>query len=155
MNQAWIDAQHGIAGDMLLGALIDAGAELAAAQQAVEAVIPNTVALSATEVTRCGMRATKVEVEKVAPDQHHRHWSTIRDLIRAAPLPEQTKDWSLRTFKLLADSESRAHGIPMEQVHFHEVGAWDSIADIVGCCAAFEQLGITALTASAPALGSA
>ncbi len=151
---AWMDARNGVAGDMLLAALIDAGASPAAIEQAVEAVLPSTVRLELSEVRRAGMRAAKLDVVKLAADQHHRDWTTIRGLLESADLPEPVRRSALAVFAALARAEARAHGIEEEQVHFHEVGAWDSIADIVGVCAAVHDLSLTRLGCGPVGLGS-
>ncbi|WP_034090686.1 nickel pincer cofactor biosynthesis protein LarC [Streptacidiphilus albus] len=150
----WVDASAGIAGDMLLGALVDAGASLAVAQAAVDAVIPAGVRLVASEVARAGLRATKVDVETLLADHPHRSWRTIQELLRRAELAEPVRAAALAVFARLARAEGRVHGVPAEEVHFHEVGAWDSIADVVGVCAALDDLGVTRLTAGPVALGS-
>lgn len=151
---AWVDARNGVAGDMLLGALVDAGAPLERLRAAVEAVLPDTVELRAHQVRRAGMRATKVDVDVLVPDQPHRTWATIRGMLQAAPLDERVRRDALAVFRTLAEAEARAHGIEVETVHFHEVGAWDSIADIVGVCAGLAALGVDRLTAGPVALGS-
>ncbi|MGW7285205.1 nickel pincer cofactor biosynthesis protein LarC [Streptomyces sp. NPDC054847] len=151
---AWIDATSGVAGDMVLGALLDAGASLDAAQAAVDAVIPSSVRLTRTEVTRCGMRAARAVVEVLAEDQPHRTWRTIRELLRSAEVAEPVRAGALAVFERLARAEGRVHGVPADEVHFHEVGAWDSIADVVGVCAALHDLGVIRLKASAVAVGS-
>ncbi|MEU0369019.1 nickel pincer cofactor biosynthesis protein LarC [Streptomyces sp. NPDC006283] len=151
---AWIDATSGIAGDMLLGALLDAGASLDVAQAAVDAVAPSSVRLTRTEVVRCGMRAVKAGVEVLAEDQPHRTWRTIRGLLSSAELAAPVRAAALAVFERLARAEARVHGVPADEVHFHEVGAWDSIADVVGVCAALHDLGVTRLTAGAVAVGS-
>jgi uncharacterized protein (TIGR00299 family) protein len=151
---AWLDLSAGVAGDMLLAALVDAGADLEVAQSAVDAVIPGTVRLVAHEVQRAGMRALKVDVELLVADQHHRSWSTIREGLVSAALDESTRRRALAVFGALAEAEARVHGLGVEEVHFHEVGAWDSIADVVGVCAALTSLGISSVTASAIAVGS-
>lgn len=139
---------------MLLGALLDAGARLEPVVAAVEAVLPATVRLDVHEVHRAGMRATKVDVTPVIADHHHRNWSTIRGLLTEAPLAEPIRERALAVFAALARAEARVHGVEIEQVHFHEVGAWDSIADIVGVAAALHDLGITALGCGPVGLGS-
>lgn len=139
---------------MLVGALVDAGAPLAALQRAVDAVIPGTVRLTARQVHRAGMRATKVDVELLAADLPHRHWTEIRRMLEAADLADVVRDRALAVFGRLADAEARAHGIDAEDVHFHEVGAWDSIADVVAACAALDELGVGRVTAGPVALGS-
>ena len=153
-RHAWIDASAGVAGDMLLGALVDAGAGLAAIQRAVDAVVPDSVRLSTDQVIRCGQRATKITVEVITEDLPHRHWATIRDALLGADLPEVVRDRALATFARLADAEAEAHGIPAEDVHFHEVGALDSIADVVGVAAALADLGVDTVSAGAVAVGS-
>lgn len=150
----WLDASAGIAGDMLLGALVDAGARLAQVQDAVDAVLPDTVRLSAQQVRRAGLRATRVLVEVTQPDQPTRTWADIRQLVGEADLPAATAARALEAFRVLAEAESRTHGIAPADVHFHEVGAWDSIADVVGTCAAVTLLGVEKVTASPVALGS-
>ena len=153
-RHAWIDASAGVSGDMLLGALTDAGAHLTAIQAAVDAVIPDAVRLTAEAVTRAGLRATKIDVEVLVADPPHRTWRGIRDLLARAALPDRVRDRATAVFARLADAEARVHGVPAEEVHFHEVGALDSIADVVGVCAALEDLGIATLTAGEVALGS-
>ncbi|MFD1536564.1 nickel pincer cofactor biosynthesis protein LarC [Nonomuraea guangzhouensis] len=153
MRQAWIDASAGIAGDMLLAALLDAGADLEAVRAAVAAVIPDEVRLTPHQVTRAGLRATHVRVEST--DHHpHRTWAEIRDLIDRATLPERVRADALAVFERLARAEARVHGVSVEDVHFHEVGAWDSIADVVGVCAALHDLGVRELSAGPVAVGS-
>ena len=154
MRHAWIDASAGVAGDMLLGALLDGGADRAAVQSAVDAVVPESVEITTTSVTRAGLRATKAEVEVVAPDQPHRQWATIRGLLENADLPEPVRGRARAVFVRLAEAEARVHGIDPEQVHFHEVGALDSIADVVGVAAALHDLQVDTVSAGPVALGS-
>lgn len=154
LTVAWLDASAGVAGDMLLGALVDAGAPLAVIQSAVDAVLPGAVRLSVGSVTRAGLRAARLEAELVTADQPERRWSEIRDRIRTAGLTGRVCDRSLAVLAALAEVEAQVHSIPVEEVHFHEVGAWDSIADIVGTCAALEALGVAEVACSRIALGS-
>ena len=153
-RHAWIDASAGVAGDMLLGALVDAGADLARVAAAVDAVAPGTVRLSAHEVQRAGQRATKVEVAPLVESPDHRHWSDIREMLASADLAGPVRTRAHEAFAALAAAEGRAHGIDPDRVHFHEVGAWDSIADVVGVCAALEDLGAASVSAGPVALGS-
>ena len=92
-------------------------------------------------VSRAGLRAAKVEVEVLVDDPPHRTWSTIRALLEAADLPDGVRRRALAAFGRLAEAEGRVHGVPPESVHFHEVGALDAIADVVGACAGVEALG--------------
>ena len=150
----WLDASAGVSGDMILGALVDAGVDLGLIQAAVEAVIPDTVRLQPSSVLRAGMQATKVDVHLLVPDQPHRSWGDIRTMIEAAHLAQAVRDRALRTFAALADVEARIHGRPVEEVHFHEVGSWDSIADVVGACAGLAEWEPLDLVVSLIAVGS-
>ena len=151
---AWIDASAGIAGDMLLAALLDAGAQLEAVQSAVRSLVGESVVITVAEVTRAGLRASKAEVIVTVAEQPHRTWTDIRTMIDGADLAEPVRRSAQAVFARLAAAEGRVHGIPDESVTFHEVGALDSIADVVGVCAALFDLGVTSVTASAVALGS-
>ena len=153
-RHAWIDASAGVAGDMLLGALVDAGAGLGAIRRDVDAVVPGAVRLCATAVTRAGLHAVHVTVQPMIADAPRRTWSTIRDLLAGAALPERVRDRATAVFARLADAEAQVHGIPAQDVHFHEVGALDSLADVVGVCAALEDLGVATLSASEVAVGA-
>jgi pyridinium-3,5-bisthiocarboxylic acid mononucleotide nickel chelatase len=153
-RHAWVDATAGVAGDMLLAALVDAGAPLELLQGSVDAVIPESIRLASTPVSRAGMRATKVDVHPTVQDQGHRSWRDIQALLEHADLAAQVRDQARRVFQRLAEAEARVHGVAAEQVHFHEAGGWDSIADVVAVCAALGCLGVTSVSCSAVALGS-
>jgi uncharacterized protein (TIGR00299 family) protein len=144
MTVAWIDASAGASGDMLLGALVGAGVPVAVLQQAVDAVAPEPVALRVEEVRRNGLAATRVHVD-VADSHSARTWRDIRGLVDGA---------AYAVFERLATAEATVHGTTPEEVHFHEVGALDAIADVVGVCAGFEHLGAGAVTVSPIAVGS-
>jgi uncharacterized protein (TIGR00299 family) protein len=150
----WIDASAGIAGDMLLGALVDVGVPLASLQRAVDAVHPGAVSLRASTVHRAGLRAVKVEVEAADDEQPRRTWADVRGLLARAPLEPPVQELALRTFERLAGAEARVHGVRPEEVHFHEVGALDAIADVVGTCAGVMALGVGGVVLSPLALGS-
>ncbi len=149
---AWVDGSAGVAGDMLLAALLDAGADHGRVRQALAAVVPE-VRLELSEVTRAGLRALKVDVLTPAEDHPHRAWGDVRSALERAELGERIRQDSLAAFARLAAAEAAVHGIPVEQVAFHEVGAWDSIADVVGVCAALDDLGVGAVSAGTLALG--
>jgi uncharacterized protein (TIGR00299 family) protein len=139
---------------MLLAALVDAGAPLDPVTTAVSAVIPGSVVLASSQVSRSGLRSTKVDVKRVLADQTHRSWREIQTLLEQADLAVRVRERSQRVFRQLAEAEARVHGITTDDVRFHEVGAWDSIADVVGVCTALDCLGVTSMSCSAVALGS-
>lgn len=150
---AYLDCPTGIAGDMLLGALLDAGVPLDYLKSQLSKLgLDQEFQLEKESVTRQGQAGTKAHVHLNAKDHHHghsdhshhhgRHWPEIVGLINAAGLPAQAQAWSLAIFENLAKAEGAVHGIPPENVHFHEVGAVDAIVDIVGCCLGLAWLGI-------------
>lgn len=152
-RHAWLDVSAGVAGDMLLGACTDAGADLAAVEEVVRRLVGPAVSLHRAEVIRAGQRATRVLVELRGEDAPHRTWRSIRTDLEGAPIPEETRAMALGAFAALAGAEGRVHGIAPEDVHFHEVGALDSIADVVGTCEALRLLGVTSVSAGPVALG--
>ncbi|MGY2700984.1 nickel pincer cofactor biosynthesis protein LarC [Nocardioides sp. HB32] len=146
MSDVWVDASAGASGDMLLGALVGAGVPPAVLQEAVDEVAPEPVALRVEEVRRGGLAATRVHVD-AAESHHHRTWRDVRSMLAG-------RDLALSVFERLAVAEAAVHGTTPDEVHFHEVGALDAIADIVGVCAGFEHLGARTVTVSPVAVGS-
>jgi uncharacterized protein (TIGR00299 family) protein len=135
-----LDPVGGIAGDMLLAALLHAGAPRAALDDGLRRLgLPITLEVSEAEVS--GIRSLHVEVRAPHEDHHHRPWSEIRDLIARAGLPPRAAQLAQDAFALLARAEGRVHGVPPEEVEFHEVGALDSIADVVGAALLVDALG--------------
>lgn len=149
---AYLDCQRGISGDMTLAALVDAGADLAALNRAIESLGLPGCRLSAREVRKRGFRAIQVSVEHQI-EHAHRHLHHILAIIDAGRLSDRQKQLARRIFQRLAEAEARVHGTSIEKVHFHEVGAADSIADIVGAAVGFDVLGIERVAASPVAVG--
>lgn len=151
---AWFHPVSGIAGDMALGALLDAGASLNYVRDALDALGVAGWQLDAEPVKRGGIAATKAVVT-TAEQHHHRRWRDIADLLAAAELPsERVRQRAQAVFEQLAQAEGEIHGINPAEVHFHEVGALDAIIDIVGTAAALESLGVDAVGCGEVAVGS-
>jgi uncharacterized protein (TIGR00299 family) protein len=167
-----IECFAGISGDMLLGALIDAGVPAEVLQKAA-AALKIGAELRIHSVDRGGVRATKVDVlehgvpAEGAGDHRHQHgeghshghshsrnWPQIRALISGAELSAAAKKIALRAFELLAEAEAKVHGIAPEEVHFHEVGAVDTITDIVCAAVGLDSLGVRRWLCSAVNVGS-
>jgi uncharacterized protein (TIGR00299 family) protein len=148
----YIDAFSGLAGDMLVGAFADAGAPREAITIALTSLATGA-AISWENVHRRGLAATKFRIAVNEP-QKHRHLSGILKMIQAADLPHPVKSNAERVFQTLAEAEAAVHGTPVEKVHFHEVGAVDSICDIVGACLALHLLNIDAVHCSPINVGS-
>jgi hypothetical protein len=137
----WVDAGNGAAGDMLLAALLDAGADLDAVRAGLSALPVEPIELVLDPVRRHGLRAAALTVR--APDSPvHRNLADLEGIIGGGRLPEPVHAFALATFSRLARAEARVHGTSPEQVHFHEVGALDAIADVVGCALALHGLGL-------------
>lgn len=152
MTTAWFHCFSGVAGDMALGALLDAGADLDEVLALVERVPVGGWRVEAEPVLRGGIGGTKVHV--------HAHEHTvvrtaahIQGLIDEARLPDRVADRAHRVFAALAEAEGRLHRRPPDQVHFHEVGGIDAIVDVVGTCAALEVLDVDDVTCSPVAVG--
>jgi pyridinium-3,5-bisthiocarboxylic acid mononucleotide nickel chelatase len=156
---AYLECPTGIAGDMCLGALVDAGVPLEYLQERLQGLgIEREYQLRVESVHRNGQLATKFHVDLLSDEHHHdkhhthhhgRHLPEIEDLILKANLPPRAEAWSLAVFRQLAVAEGAVHGIAPEKVHFHEVGAVDAIVDIVGTCLGLDWLGIDKIYCSA------
>lgn len=192
----YLDLVGGVAGDMLMAALLDAGASFEAVQAAVNALGLEGIELRLNEVSPAGLRALQLDVmvggvladsvpvpgghDHLVLDAHdhdhghphdhghghdhshdhdhghhhgHRPYREVRDLIQGAALAARVKDRAQDTFRRLAEAEALAHGLALEDVVFHEVGADDAIVDIVGVCAAIESLQLARIVVSPPPLG--
>ena len=137
---------------MLVGALADAGADHRGLISALDS-LATQAALRFEPVKRCGIAATKFHVDTVET-RTHRHLPHILKMIGAAALPDRVKQNASAVFQRLGEAEAAVHQVPIEKVHFHEVGAVDSIIDIVGACLAFDLLGVDTIVSSPLNLGS-
>ena len=150
---AWFHCFSGIAGDMALGALIDAGADVDGVREMVGRLPVEGWALEVEPVLRCGIAATHARV-RAAETGVVRTAAHITALVEEARLPPRVAQRALATFRALAEVEGRLHRRPPEQVHFHEVGGLDAIVDVVGTAAALELLGVDEVRSSAVANGT-
>jgi uncharacterized protein (TIGR00299 family) protein len=150
---AWFHCFAGISGNMALGSLLDAGADLVEVHGLLDRLPMHNWTLEVEPVLRAGLAATHVEV-RADDDGVVRTFSHIAGLIEEARLPERVRARALAAFTALADVEGRLHRRPPMQVHFHEVGGVDAIVDIVGTAAALEVLDVDEICASAVATGS-
>jgi uncharacterized protein (TIGR00299 family) protein len=149
---AHFDCFSGISGDMTLGALIDAGVDADAIRQGI-ASLGLPIQLEIEKVRKGGFAATYVHVEAPQEDTH-RFLPDVDEIIHRGSLSEQQRDLALRIFRRLAEAEATVHGMPLEQVHFHEVGALDSIADIAGAAVGLNLLGVERFTSRPVPTGS-
>lgn len=149
---AHFDCVSGISGDMVLGAVIDAGVPADAIRGAL-ASLGLPIALEVERVKKCGIAATKATV--TAPDQEdYRFLPDVEAVIAKGALTERQRERARTIFRKLAEAEASVHGMPLEKVHFHEVGALDSIADIVGAAVGLDLLGVERFTASSVPTGT-
>ena len=152
MKICYLDAFSGISGDMTVGALIDAGAGSAALAGILES-LGTGAEFKIGKTSRRGIAASKFNV--IGGDaKGHRHLKDILELIGKSAAPDSVKQMSTKVFERLGEAEAKVHGIPLAKVHFHEVGAVDSICDIVGACAGFHLLGVDAIYSSPLNVGS-
>jgi len=154
MKVAYLDCFSGVSGDMFLGALLDAGLPFDELEKALRSLSLKGYALEMVREAKNHLFGTRFKVTLVKDKQVSRTFADIKDIIRASPLSRQVKNRSMEVFESLAVEEGKIHHRPPEDVHFHEVGATDSIIDIVGTVFGIEHLGIVALYASAVPLGS-
>ena len=154
MTLAYFDCFSGISGDMTLGALVDAGVSIDALRAELAKLNLPGYELRAEKVKRSGIAATKVHVIIDQKDPKSRHLSDILSIIEASTLSSAVKEKSSRIFTRLAEAEAKVHGTTPDKIHFHEVGAVDSIVDNVGAVVGLELLGITRIMSSAINVGS-
>jgi uncharacterized protein (TIGR00299 family) protein len=153
MSFAYFDCFAGVAGDMVLGALLDAGGSPEALRDGLAGLPVDPFELEVTGVERGGIGATQVRVRA-----HRSHvirtWAYLRGALGEADLPAPVRERSLAIFARLAEAEARIHRKPVDQVHFHEVGAVDAVVDVVGAALLLDELGVTEAWASPVATGT-
>lgn len=148
MQTAYLDCFSGVSGDMLLGALLDAGVPESYLRDVLSGLSLHSFELAVARQVVQGFAATKVTVACGGHHHQHRHLADIADLLAAASVPPQVRDTALAVFTRLAEAEAAVHGATVAAVHFHEVGAVDAIVDIVGTVAGFAFLGVDRLVCS-------
>jgi pyridinium-3,5-bisthiocarboxylic acid mononucleotide nickel chelatase len=153
MRTAYLDAFSGLSGDMIAGAMLDAGADFNALEKLVDALQLPGCRLSTRRKSASSIEALKFEVEVLEP-QPERRLEDIRAIVQRAEISPKVASDTIRTFELLGEAEAKVHHTTREQVHFHEVGAVDSIVDIVAAAWGLDHLGITNVLVSALPLGT-
>ncbi|MFZ1060835.1 MAG: nickel pincer cofactor biosynthesis protein LarC [Candidatus Rokuibacteriota bacterium] len=153
MKVVYFDCPSGASGDMILGALVDAGVSLDALRTELAKLPLGGYRLTAREVRKGAFRATKVDVEVDATAHHQRNLAEILRLLEQSRLPGRVKADATRIFTRLAEAEARVHGTTVEAVHFHDVGAVDALVDVSGAVAGLHLLGVEAVHVSALPLG--
>lgn len=149
---AYLDCFSGISGDKFLGALVDAGLDWRMLRERLSLLDLGGYALEALPVRKAGLPGTQIEV-RVEDGQPARDWRAIRRLIEGSRLTPQVRERALAIFGVLAEAEATVHGVPVQRVHFHEVGAVDSIVDVVGAAIGVVELGIDELWSSPVRVG--
>ena len=144
---AYLDCVGGLAGDMLLAALLDAGAEIETLREVPRTLGIDGVEIDVERVERQGIGALHLRIE-AADDEDHRHYGQIRELVERASLPERARARSLEAFRRLAEVEGGIHGVEPDDVHFHELGALDTLVDVCGAFVLLEELGVDRVVSS-------
>jgi uncharacterized protein (TIGR00299 family) protein len=153
LRTLYFDCAAGASGDMILGALVGAGADPHQLIDQLKLLGVENYQVSFSQVDRCNLSATRATVQ-IGPEHNHRHLADLLKIINDSQLTSSVKERAGRVFSLLAEAESEVHNVPVEKIHFHEVGALDAIIDIVGACIGFELLGIERFVCSPLHVGS-
>ncbi|BCR06162.1 UPF0272 protein [Desulfuromonas versatilis] len=141
MSILYLDTFSGISGDMFLGLMTDLGVSLEQIEAEVKKLPVQGYRLSCRREQRTGIEGTRVEVA-CEEQHHHRTWADIDRMLAESPLLPPVRELARRIFRRIGEAEAKVHGVPVEKVHFHEVGAVDSIVDVVGAAAALQLLGV-------------
>jgi uncharacterized protein (TIGR00299 family) protein len=154
MTLALLDCPTGLAGNMLLAALLDLGVPQAVVQEPLAALgLVSAYRLEVEERRSGGLRGLHVAVHGLEEEPPHRHWDQLRQVLQQAPLDQVLRERVLAVFGLLAEVEAAVHGHSPDRVHFHEVGAIDALVDVVGVCAGLLHLGVDQLICTPPPAG--
>src|SRR6266851_872155 len=153
MKTLYFDCFAGASGDMILGAMIAAGVDPEVFKEQLSLLSVSGYTIDFETVDRCGIGATYARLQ-TAHEHAHRHLSDILKIINNSRLSEGVKDRAGKIFSRLAEAEAQVHNEPVEEVHFHEVGALDAIVDVVGAAICFELLGIERFVSSPLHVGS-
>ncbi|HEX8284314.1 MAG TPA: nickel pincer cofactor biosynthesis protein LarC [Pyrinomonadaceae bacterium] len=154
MRTLYFDCFAGISGDMTLGALVAAGADARELKERLALLDVPGYEVEFETVDRSGISATRAVVRLTREEKHHRHLKDIEKIIGGSRLDDSVKERALKIFGRLAEAEARVHNVPVNKIHFHEVGAVDAIVDVVGACIGFELLGVGRFVSSALHVGS-
>ena len=139
----YFESIGGASGDMILGSLIGLGVNIDELINEIQKLNIDNFKISIENVVIQGISGVRASVDVEENSDHHgRHLSTIINLINNSSLNDDVKDEAIKVFKIIGEAEASIHNIDIEKIHFHEVGAMDSIVDIVGCCIAKNKLGI-------------
>jgi len=152
MKTLYFDCFAGASGDMILGASVAAGVDPGFLREQLSLLPVTGFSIDFETVNRAGLSATYARVE-TAHEHKHRHLSDIKQIIEGSGLSDAVKQRAVQIFTRLAEAEARVHNEPVDHVHFHEVGAVDSIVDIVGACIALDMLGQPRVLAASPIEG--
>lgn len=150
----YLDCSSGVSGDMFVGAMLDLGADPKRLYEALSSLEIDDFNIEIGKISKCGVSSTKFDVILKEHRHTHRHLYDIEEIINRSPLSDGTKSLSKKIFGIVARAESKVHGLPIEEVTFHEVGAADSIADIVAAAVCLEDLGVKKVICSTLCEGS-
>ena len=140
MKTLVFDAFSGASGDMILGSLLDLGANMDKIREVIESALDVSVSISNTN--KNGIEALDVHIG-VPDEEKARSYYELVDIIKNSTLPDKVEKNALSVFAIMAEAESKVHGVPLEELHFHEVGQNDALADVIGSCMAIQDLGFT------------
>jgi uncharacterized protein (TIGR00299 family) protein len=154
MRIGYFDCFSGASGDMILGALIDAGLSQRKMKDELEKLQIPTVRLKIKKVNKAGIQATRVIVEGKNEKRHHRNLNEILEIVEQSSIDPEVKEKSKEIFKRIAEAEAKIHRRPIEEIHFHEIGGLDSVVDIVCSVWGIRQLGLDEIYVSRVNVGS-